>query len=92
MRTVKTNIAPVNAMMLTHNLKSALLCILSPCCCRHLVVAKSMTRLANLLMQAPADPSAPQLAPHFASSAVAIAENALQVRGSVHNMCCVLGG
>lgn len=47
--------------------------------CRHLVVAKSMTRLANLLMQHPPDPSAPQLAPHFASSAVAIAENALQV-------------
>jgi hypothetical protein len=39
-----------------------------------------MTRLANLLLQQPADPSAPQLAPHFASSAVAIAENALQVR------------
>jgi hypothetical protein len=46
---------------------------------RHLVVAKSMTRLANLLLQQPPDPSAAQLAPHFASSAVAIAENALQV-------------
>jgi hypothetical protein len=46
---------------------------------RHLVVAKTMTRLANLLMQKPMDPSAPQLAPHFASSAVAIADTALQV-------------
>jgi hypothetical protein len=38
-----------------------------------------MTRLANLLMQDPVDPAAPQLAPHFASSAVAIADSALQV-------------
>jgi hypothetical protein len=50
-----------------------------------------MTRLANLLMQAPADPTAPQLAPHFASSAVAIAENALQV-GNLLTHCIQLQG
>lgn len=44
------------------------------------MVAKTMSRLANLLMQAPVDPAAPQLAPHFASNAVAIADSALQVR------------
>jgi hypothetical protein len=43
-------------------------------------VAKTMTRLANLLMAPPPDPQAPQLAQHFAASAVTIADAALQVR------------
>lgn len=39
-----------------------------------------MTRLSSLLLQPPVDPEAPALAQHYAASAVAIAEHALQVR------------
>jgi hypothetical protein len=48
--------------------------------CRHLVVAKSMTRLVRLLLTPPPDPQAAVLAPQLAANAVAIAEAALQVR------------
>jgi hypothetical protein len=48
-------------------------------CHRHLVVAKSLTRLARLLMAPPPDPEAAQLAPQLAANAVSIAEAALQV-------------
>ncbi|GBG00220.1 hypothetical protein Rsub_12705 [Raphidocelis subcapitata] len=48
---------------------------------RHLVVAKSMTRLAHLLLERPSDAGDAALAQNFASSAAALAEEAAQGRG-----------